>query len=71
MLYSKAEAENLLEINELVNKGKVTPLIDRTYSLEQTADAIRYVEEGHAQGKVVVVVDEEYLSVYIHEKIHH
>jgi NADPH:quinone reductase-like Zn-dependent oxidoreductase len=34
--------------------GKITPVIDRTYSLSETPEAIRYLEEGHARGKVVV-----------------
>ena len=37
--------------------GKVSPVIDRTYKIEQTVDAVRYMEEGHARGKVVVVID--------------
>ena len=36
--------------------GKVSPVIDRTYKLDQTADAVRYMEEGHARGKVVIKV---------------
>jgi NADPH:quinone reductase-like Zn-dependent oxidoreductase len=35
-------------------EGKVKPVIDRTYSLEQVADAFRYLDEGHARGKIVV-----------------
>jgi NADPH:quinone reductase-like Zn-dependent oxidoreductase len=34
--------------------GKVTPVIDRTYKLSETAEAMRYFEEGHARGKVVI-----------------
>jgi len=41
----------------LMQSGKVSPVIDRTYKLEQTADAVRYMEEGHARGKVVVRMD--------------
>ena len=37
--------------------GKVKPVIDRTYKLSETAEAMRYFEEGHARGKVVVNVD--------------
>jgi NADPH:quinone reductase-like Zn-dependent oxidoreductase len=48
--------ENLLALTELIETGKVTPVIDRTYSLNQTAEAIRYVGQGHARGKVVVIV---------------
>jgi NADPH:quinone reductase-like Zn-dependent oxidoreductase len=35
----------------------VTPVIDRTYKLNQTADAVRYMEEGHARGKVVIAIE--------------
>ncbi|HKS31043.1 MAG TPA: NAD(P)-dependent alcohol dehydrogenase [Chthoniobacterales bacterium] len=44
-------------LRDLMQSGKVSPVIDRTYKLEQTADAVRYLEEGHARGKVVVVID--------------
>ena len=37
--------------------GKITPVIDRTYPLSQTADAIRYLEQGHARGKVIITID--------------
>ena len=47
---------DLLVINELVESGKVKPTIDRTYPLEQTADALRYLGEGHARGKIVIKV---------------
>jgi NADPH:quinone reductase-like Zn-dependent oxidoreductase len=49
-------AEDLLVLKELVESGKVTPVIDRTYPLNEAADAIRYLEEGRARGKVVVAV---------------
>ena len=48
--------ENMLALTELVAAGKVTPFVDRTYPLEEVADAIRYVETRHARGKVVLVV---------------
>ena len=44
-------------LHDLMQSGKVSPVIDRTYKFEQTADAVRYMEEGHARGKVVVVID--------------
>jgi NADPH:quinone reductase-like Zn-dependent oxidoreductase len=46
--------ENLVALTELLAAGKVTPVIDRTYSLTETADAVRYVGQGHARGKVVI-----------------
>jgi NADPH:quinone reductase-like Zn-dependent oxidoreductase len=48
--------QNLVALSELIDAGKVTPVIDRTYSLNETADAVRYVGKGHAQGKVVITV---------------
>jgi NADPH:quinone reductase-like Zn-dependent oxidoreductase len=44
-------------ICELIETGKVMPVIDRRYKLTEVPDAIRYLEEGHARGKVVIVVD--------------
>ena len=44
-------------VADLMQSGKVSPVIDRTYKLNQTADAVRYMEEGHARGKVVVTID--------------
>ncbi len=43
-------------MKELIEAGKVTPVIDRTYPLSETAEAIRYLEEGHARGKIVITV---------------
>ena len=48
--------EDLLVLTELVEAGKITPVIDRTYPLREAPKAIRYVEEGHARGKVVISV---------------
>jgi NADPH:quinone reductase-like Zn-dependent oxidoreductase len=47
---------NLVALREFLEAGTVTPVIDRTYSLNQTAEAIRYVGQGHARGKVIVTV---------------
>ena len=41
----------------MVESGKLKPVIDRTYKLEQVPEAVRYVEEGHARGKVVITVE--------------
>ncbi len=48
--------EDLTFLTELIEGGKVTPVIDRTYPLSETPEAIGYVGEGHARGKVVVGV---------------
>jgi NADPH:quinone reductase-like Zn-dependent oxidoreductase len=48
--------EDLLVLKELIEAGKVTPVIDRSYPLSEAANAIRYLEQGHARGKVVITV---------------
>ena len=56
-LRSSMETEDRLAVlKELVEAGKITPVIDRTYQLSEVAEAIRYLEEGHARGKVVITV---------------
>jgi NADPH:quinone reductase-like Zn-dependent oxidoreductase len=47
-------AEDLNAVRELIEADKVTPMIDRTYSLAEAAAAIRHVQDGHARGKVVI-----------------
>lgn len=53
-LASKELVEDLLTLKELIESGKVTPVIDRTFPLSEAPEAIRYLAEGHARGKVVV-----------------
>jgi NADPH:quinone reductase-like Zn-dependent oxidoreductase len=48
--------EDLVVLKELMEAGKVTPVIDRTYPLSETPEAIGYFGEGHTQGKVVIAV---------------
>jgi NADPH:quinone reductase-like Zn-dependent oxidoreductase len=48
--------EDMMALKELIETGKVTPVIDRTYPLSEVPKAIRYLEEGHARGKVVIIV---------------
>jgi len=47
---------DLMAVKELIESGRVTPAIDRSYPLSDAPDAIRYVQEGHARGKVVITV---------------
>jgi NADPH:quinone reductase-like Zn-dependent oxidoreductase len=49
--------EDLATLKELIEAGQVTPVIDRTYPLSETPEAIGHVGEGHAQGKVVITVE--------------
>jgi NADPH:quinone reductase-like Zn-dependent oxidoreductase len=53
---AKNSKEDLIVLRELIEAGKVTPVIDRTYPLSEAAEAIRYLETGHARGKVVITV---------------
>ena len=48
--------EDLRYLGELIEAAKVTPVIDKTYELSETPDAIRYLETGHARGKVVIAI---------------
>jgi NADPH:quinone reductase-like Zn-dependent oxidoreductase len=57
MLSSKPRQEDLQTLRELIEAGKVTPVIDRTYPLREVPEAIRYLVEGHGgSGKVVITV---------------
>src|SRR6266446_4411172 len=55
---TKLDKEDLELLSDLMQTGKVTPVIDRTYKLSETAEAMRYFEEGHARGKVVITVEQ-------------
>jgi NADPH:quinone reductase-like Zn-dependent oxidoreductase len=55
-LLVKPSHADLLLLKELCEAGKVRPVIDRRFPLSEVSSAIRYVEDGHARGKVVVVV---------------
>jgi NADPH:quinone reductase-like Zn-dependent oxidoreductase len=54
---TKPDQKDLVFIKELLEAGKVVPMIDRRYPLSETAEALRYLEEGHVRGKVVIIVD--------------
>ncbi len=49
--------EGLVTLGELLGSGKIVPVIDRRYSLSEAAEALRYLGEGHARGKVVITID--------------
>lgn len=62
MMLAKSNQKDLIELKELIESGKIRPVLDRTFPLSETADAVRYVEgpnhkPGHARGKVVIRID--------------
>jgi len=58
MLMPKEDETDFGVMKELLETGKVVPVIDRRYSVSEVPEAIRYLEEGHARGKVVITLDE-------------
>jgi NADPH:quinone reductase-like Zn-dependent oxidoreductase len=57
MMLTDPKQKDLIDLADLMQSGKVTPVIDRRYKLSDVPDAIRYLEEGHARGKVVITVE--------------
>ncbi len=53
---TKGSKTDLVLLSDLLAAGKVVPVVDRRYPLSDVAEAIRYLEEGHARGKVVITV---------------
>ena len=53
---AKPNRKYLVLIKELLEAGKVVPVIDRCYPLSETAEAIRYLETGRARGKIIITV---------------
>jgi NADPH:quinone reductase-like Zn-dependent oxidoreductase len=54
---AKLKEDDLTILSDLITAGEVTPVIDRTYSLSEGPEAVRYVAGKHARGKVIVIVD--------------
>jgi len=60
MMLAELNPEDLTILGDLMQAGKVTPVIDRTYKLSEVPEALRYLEQGHARGKVVIsMVDDK------------
>jgi NADPH:quinone reductase-like Zn-dependent oxidoreductase len=59
ILAAKPNKKDLEFIIKLVEDGRIKPVIDRKYSLHETSDAIKYLKQGHAQGKVVISVHQQ------------
>ena len=54
---AKIDQKDLSSIKELIEVGKVKPVIDRRYPLSEAAEALRYLGAGHARGKVVITME--------------
>jgi len=55
---AKSNQKDLAVLKELLEAGKIVPVIDRCYSLSETAEALRYLGEGHAWGKIVITIQQ-------------
>lgn len=55
---AKPNQEDLIFVKALLEAGKVVPVIDRYYPFQETAEAIRYLEQGHARGKVIITMED-------------
>jgi NADPH:quinone reductase-like Zn-dependent oxidoreductase len=53
---AKLRTKDMDFLTELIEAGKITPVIGRTYPLSDVPEAMRYVETGHARGKIVITV---------------
>jgi NADPH:quinone reductase-like Zn-dependent oxidoreductase len=56
---AKIDKKDLVLLRDLLQAGQVVPVIDRRYALREVAEALRYLGEGHAQGKIVITVDHD------------
>jgi NADPH:quinone reductase-like Zn-dependent oxidoreductase len=54
---AKINKKDLVLLKDFLEAGKIVPIIDRRYPLSDVAEALRYLEEGHAQGKVAITVE--------------
>jgi len=55
---AKSNQEDLVTLKELMEEGKIVPVIDRRYTLSETAQAIRHLEEGNVRGKVIITMND-------------
>ncbi len=53
---ASSSPDDLAIVRDMIEAGQIKPVMDRCYPLEQTAEAMRYLEAGHAKGKIVVAV---------------
>jgi NADPH:quinone reductase-like Zn-dependent oxidoreductase len=57
MMMADANQKDLTILADMMQSGTVKPVIDRTYKLSEVPEAIRYLEQGHARGKVVITIE--------------
>jgi len=57
MMMADANQKDLTILADMMQSGRMKPVIDRTYKLSELPDAIRYLEQGHARGKVIITVE--------------
>jgi NADPH:quinone reductase-like Zn-dependent oxidoreductase len=60
MMMAQGNKDDLNILADLMQSGKVTPVIDRTYPLSEIREAVRYLEAGHARGKVIITVAQDH-----------
>jgi NADPH:quinone reductase-like Zn-dependent oxidoreductase len=60
MFLAKRSKEDLTLMHDLMETGKVTPVIDKCYRLSEVPEAIRYLERGHARGKVIITLEDNH-----------
>ena len=59
VMWKPNKKEDLVFLKELFEAGKIKPVVDRCYPLSEVPEAFRYLEEGHARGKVVITVEHD------------
>jgi NADPH:quinone reductase-like Zn-dependent oxidoreductase len=59
MMLAEVNKDDLVTLAAMMEKGQLKPVIDRSYKLSQVPDAVRYLEAGHARGKVIVVLEQQ------------
>ena len=57
-LFMRPNQKDMVFMKELLEAGKVVPVIDRRYPLSELAEAVRYYREGHSRGKVVIILEQ-------------
>jgi NADPH:quinone reductase-like Zn-dependent oxidoreductase len=60
---AKSNQEDLVTLKDLIERGKIVPVIDRRYELGEVAEAMKYLVDGHTRGKIVITMDHDDTSV--------